>query len=331
MQEKHNTDWFKDAKWGVMLHYLSRAPGAKPGTDPGDDFGAKQWNERINNFNCVALSEQLAEIGAGYLLISVGQNCGYYLAPNAAYDSVVGEIPSKCSERDLISDLFDVLNPNGIKLMTYLPCHPPAKNIPVLEKFKCTPNWKDREVQWCGLKKTDYKIAEDVDERLSCCQMLWNNVIREWSERWGNKVVGWWIDGGHNADLMYDHDDEPNFQSLSNALKAGNPESIIALASGRIDSFKYAPIDDYTAGEMGGYLRVHQIKRWKDGIQYHTLNTLGHGWGESPTRYTNGDFVAAFTREINEKEGVVTWDTPPAMDGTIPDEFMKQLKQIDAF
>lgn len=327
----HRTDWFRDAKWGVMLHYLSRIPDERQcSCSPDVISGATEWNERINSVDVSVIAEQLAEIGAGYLLISVGQNCGYYLAPNKVYDSVVGQQPSRCSERDLVDELHEVLEPRGIRLMTYLPCHPPAKDISVLEKFKCKPNWPDREAKWCGLKKTDYHIADDVDQRLSHSQDLWNSVIREWSERWGTKVAGWWIDGGHNADLMFDHDDEPNFASLASALRTGNPDSILALASGKIDSFKFAPFDDYTAGEMGGYLRVHQVERWVDGIQYHTLNTLGCRWGEGPSRYASGDFVAAFTHEVNQKEGVVTWDVPPRQDCTIPDEYMEQLKKINA-
>ncbi len=26
-------------------------------------------------------------------------------------------------------------------------------------------------------------------------QLKWEQIIREWSQRWGSKVAGWWFDG----------------------------------------------------------------------------------------------------------------------------------------
>ena len=48
---------------------------------------------------------QLASAGARYYQISIGQNSGYYLSPNAAYDRLTGHLAGKCSRRDLIADL----------------------------------------------------------------------------------------------------------------------------------------------------------------------------------------------------------------------------------
>ena len=56
-----------------------------------------KWMEMIDHFDVEGLAEQLKSVGAGYYLITIGQNSGYYLSPNATYDRLVGIEPSKCS------------------------------------------------------------------------------------------------------------------------------------------------------------------------------------------------------------------------------------------
>ena len=74
------------------------------------------------------IARQVQSVGAGYYQISLGQNSGYYLSPNAAYDRLTGIQPSKCSRRDLVADLYEALHKRGIRLMVYLPSGAPAQD-----------------------------------------------------------------------------------------------------------------------------------------------------------------------------------------------------------
>src|SRR5690349_254781 len=78
-----------------------------------------EWNRLVDGFDAEALAKQLQSAGAGYYQITIGQNSGYYLAPNSVYDRTTGITPSKCSRRDVVADLFDALDKRGIKLMVY--------------------------------------------------------------------------------------------------------------------------------------------------------------------------------------------------------------------
>jgi len=84
----------------VFTHYL---------TDK--DTTAEEWNRQVDEFEVTGLANQLESIGARYYFITLGQNSGHYCAPNATYDGLVGGDPSKCSERDLIGELHQVLSP----------------------------------------------------------------------------------------------------------------------------------------------------------------------------------------------------------------------------
>jgi hypothetical protein len=306
---RSDTKWFMDSKWGVFIHFLA-APASSSG---GNDISVSAWNRRVDAFDTVGFAEQLETAGAKYIIMTLGQNTGHYCSPNASYDEIVGIQPSKCSRRDLISDLYDVLAPKGIKLLTYLPSGAPAFD-PVAVK----------RLEW-----------QHDGGRQAAFQQKWEAIIREWSLRWGKKVWGWWIDGCYHADDMYRHDESPNFRSFAAALKAGNPDSIVAFNPGiEVPVVSITEYEDYTAGEICTALPVFDkyrgdINRWVDGAQYHILSFLGSGWGAGSPRFPD-EFVIGFTKYTNEKKGVVSWDVPTSEDnGLILQPFYEQLLNLN--
>src|SRR4030042_2544669 len=114
--------WMQEARWVVMNHYLADWIARVEKMD----MSVEQWNHLVDHFDMEGLAGQLESVGAGYYLITIGQNSGYYLSPNAAYDRFVGIEPSQCSRRDLVTDLYDALHKRGIKLMGYLPSGAPG-------------------------------------------------------------------------------------------------------------------------------------------------------------------------------------------------------------
>jgi hypothetical protein len=204
--EPHASDWFHEAGWGVMTHYL----GAPPSSDGGAELSAEAWNEQVEAFDVAGLVRQLASTGTRYLLFTVGQNSGHYCAPNATYDRLVGIQPSKCSRRDLITDLAQALQPHGIRLVAYLPSGAPAADRVARQKL-----------QWRWGASGGWQLpGEPAGGRLAEFQRNWEAICRYWSERWGRRVAGWWIDGCYFADEMYRHADEPNFTRFVRDLTA---------------------------------------------------------------------------------------------------------------
>jgi hypothetical protein len=317
------TDWFHDAKWGVMTHYL----GAPPSSREGQELTAEMWNAQVDGFDVDGLVKQLVRARAKYLLFTIGQNSGHYCSPNATYDKIVGIRPSKCSRRDLIADLAAALEPHGIRLMVYLPSGAPAADHVARKKL-----------QWRWGQPGGWQLpGEPVGGRLVEFQRSWEAVIREWSLRWGNHVAGWWIDGCYFADEMYRFDDPPNFASFAAALKAGNPHAIVAFNPGvKIPVICHAKHEDYAAGEVNLPQVPEAIRtcpgRWltRDGhkAQYHILSFLGTSWCRGDKPQLPDDEILRYTRQINAKGGVVTWDVPIRTSGLIPEPFAKQLEAL---
>ena len=304
--KRANPDWMRDAHWGVMTHYLPDLPSAK---EPAD-MTPERWNRHVDDFDVPRFVETIAGTGAGYLIFTLGQNSGYYCSPNETYDRLVGVQPSRLSQRDLVGEIAAALQKRNVRTIAYLPCTPPGKHQEAVERLAYTP---------------------DVDERLTQFQRNWEAVIREWSLRWGKSVSGWWIDGCYHADKMYRHPDAPNFRSFAGAMKAGNPDSLVAFNPGvLVPIICHSECDDYTAGEANVMVtpcRYHVFDRFIDGAQFQVLSYLGDYWCYGKPRYPEA-LVVEYTKYINSFGGAVTWDVPIALDGTIPGAFLRQLEVL---
>ena len=330
---EHRAEWLRRARWGVMVHYLadwiwsqealakglSREEAAKLRSVEG-------WNALVDGFDVEGLAAQLAELRAGYFLLSIGQNSGYFLAPNPTYDRIVGITPSKCSRRDLVSDLADALAKRGIRLLVYLPSG--------------APNGDDVAVKALEWKNGAHRNRE--------FQLKWEAVIRDWSTRWGRKVSGWWFDGCYWPNHMY-RGDAPNFESFAAAARAGNPDSIVAFNPGVFyPVWPMTQHQDYTAGEIAEPLRdIVRDGRMSasdgrydgkaDGVQLQVLSFLGDSWGHAGPRGRRDPLgearfrareVVDITMKVLAYGGAFTWDVPVERNGRIPRVFMGRLRQL---
>jgi hypothetical protein len=287
------TAWFHEARTGVFIHYLAPA-----------GMSVREWNQRVDGFDVEGLARQLERVHAGYLILTLGQNSGHYLSPNRAYDRLVGITPSHCSRRDLIADLHKALAPRGIRMMVYLPAGAPDQD-PV------------------AMLRLDWRRGP---ERLREFQQKWEQVIAEWSRRWGKSVSGWWFDGCYWPDAMYRTTDTPNFFSFAAAARAGNPASIVAFNPGvKYPILAVTPAEDYTAGEIDKPEKVEAPGRTIGGEQTHMLSYIGKWWSGAPVRFTP-EQVADMTGRFVARGGVVSWDVPTSPQGLIPEEFLVRLE-----
>jgi len=291
----HRTDWFHEAQWGVLTHYL---------TD--QTTSAEEWSRQVDQFDVPGLAGQLESAGIKYYFITIGQNSGHYCSPNATYDSIAGITPSRCSRRDLVAELADALAAKGIRMMVYLPAGAPNREPQAIERLEWH-NGPYRNIEF---------------------QLKWQAVISEWSDRWGRRISGWWFDGCYWPNTMYRMTEHPNFETFAAAARSGNPDSIVAFNTGVINPIiPVTPHEDYTAGEMNNPYEPVCHNRRLDGEQYHMLSFLGPWWGQGEPRFTD-EQVITVTHRMVEKGGVITWDVPIMTEGLIPRPFLDQLAAL---
>ncbi len=299
-----NTDWFRDAGFGIMVHFLKEVfvPVG----------GATEWNDAVNKFNVEKFAEQANEAGVGYVLFTLGQNSGYYCSPNSAFDAAVGVEPGElCSKRDLPMDLMKELNKYDIPLLLYLPSNPPVNNKLVSDKFNY-PFKKDS-----ATSQFNQPILEDM--------------IREWSLRYGKGVKGWWFDGLYSWNAIrstrMDMSLKHNISTHTLAAKAGNISSIVTYNSGFGQIKANTPYCDYTSGEKSTIDEFPNGRWAADGVQWFLFTYLGEKWGGKGQQFKT-EKLAGMAKEIVKNGGVLCLEVVPEATGEILSHHFEQIKTV---
>ena len=290
---KEKTEWFKNGKYGVMMHFL----GSIAESD-------EAWNARVNAFDCDALAQQLHECGAAHLLFTISQTGGRFCMPIQSYSTILkgsGITQALCSDRDLVADLIRALKPYGINLLLYAAAEGPIRG----ELSKLFP-WDS----------TGGGPGEGFTERYFA-------MLEELSLRYGSDVRGWWIDGCYPHYRGYfDSNDTPFLRGMEKALCAGNPDSILAFNSG-IEVKKLYVNQSYTCGEADE-LNFYPTERMIDGAQWHVLTYLGPWWSDRLSARSNLKLVP-YAKRCTDVGGVLTFDVGYGADGQIAPEHYEQL------
>lgn len=296
-QKNPDTEWMARGKVGVFMHYLV-----------GEGNFAF-----IDSFDVEGLANQLAEVQAAWFCLTLGQNSGWYLAPNDRYERIAGYPKNeRCAARDLPLELGKALARRGIRFMLYLPCQTPNRDLQAVKAF----GLPEKPVNG------DRKLTRPfVDE--------WARVIETWSVRYGDSVSGWWFDGGYRWVGFTDED----AAVYAAAVRKGNPKAIVAMNRG-VSMGRGTAVDDYTAGEQNEPFDKKCAGRWSDGAQWHVLTYLGKTWGEPSVRASNETWYT-WLRDVTDKGGAVTIDVSPRSKegglnprGLIHPDHFRQLKAV---
>jgi len=284
------------------------------------------FNQIVNSFDVNAYANDVAQTGATYVIFTLGQ-AGYFCSPNSTLNGLCGTVTSN---RDLVSEVSDALAARGIKLIAYMPSGAP-------------------QIMAAG---TQYQTSG----RNADFQNHWQAAIAEYSNRWGDKVAGWWFDGCYTWQDMYAFTAAPNFQTFGAAAKAGNPGAIVAFNDGSGPYSNHSQYGDWAAGE------IHDPNqslgecegRWVKGtdpatgnafqLQWnlHTFlghNFLGNGYGgpNDTPRFSNS-YLINYIKRVIANGGTCEFDVPmhmgggtdpnPSLAGHLGANFMPQLQAI---
>ena len=224
----------------------------------------------------------------------------HLIAPNATFDRISGYRPGEaCTTRDLIEDLYQSLNKRGIPLLLYYTGDGPRLDEKANAQFGFNGNVSPEFVQ------------------------KWTDVAREYSLRYGDKIKGWWVDGCYPW-IGYNNE---NLEQFAEALKAGNPHSIVAFNRG-VDPIvmSYTPAEDFTCGEQNRFFDMPS-QRWLDGEQWHILSYIGTGWGQAGSQYSKRE-LREYVFDVNQRGGVVSMDVLLYRDGSLDRSQLEMLKEV---
>ncbi len=293
-----NSRWLQNARYGIFVHFL-----------PGGDG----WQKAISSFDVEAFAADVTQAGAAYVVFTLGQNNGYYCAPNAVYEKYAGYAPfERCARRDLPMELADALKKRGVRFLLYLPSRAPQQDARAMR----------------GLS--------DVSEQQPAPQEFtrkWSEVIREWSERYKTKVSGWWFDGAYNTAGWDDLTKPFNWKTWAAACRAGNPDSLLAFNPGTDRPRAFTVLcdeQDYTAGEQNEWTATPQQFPAPPGVVWQVLSFLGSSWAKADGPHVSDAAMIAYVRQVIAQNGVVTCDVNVSDMGRIFAPHLQQLADLRA-
>ena len=156
------SDFLHAAKYGLFVHWTADSRPA--GGGPPAPFA-----DAVNAFDVTRFRDQVLDAGAGYVIFTIAHGRQFFPFPSPALDAV---LPGRTSRRDLCHDLWDALDPHGVRLLFYYP------NIATSDD----PEWT---------LASGYRGTWDADEPFYALQ---RRLVAEASARYGRKVSGWWVD-----------------------------------------------------------------------------------------------------------------------------------------
>jgi hypothetical protein len=302
-----STEWLAGSL-GLSVHWTSHS---QPGQ--GEALG---YQEAVARFDLKGFIDQLKIAGVRHLIFTVNHARHYIAGPHPELDSL---LPGHTCSRDLLGELGDALQREGIRLIFYYnhgcnPCGDPA---------------------WMAALGYTGAPLDLFAERLA-------SLVESLSNRYGNLVSGWWFDscysldpkGPHNSVTTPMGDWQFPWETLTVAAKSGNPESLVAFNSGIDVNYLYTSHQDYYAGETTS-LTFQPTGRLHGGLQLHQWTCIDNlDWVHSKPNtpfaeplYSDAELLD-FTRRITGVGGAATYNVEIDQGGLMNPLAIQQLKRL---
>ncbi len=309
-----NTDWMV-GKYGIMLHYL-------PGMVGSNNPTIESWNETVDSFDTEKFADDMVDLGCSWVLFTLTQADGRYPMPLPEWDEMCGS--DMTADRDLVEDLYQSLNKRGIKLMLYWYPNAPSQNPRAAREMGAV--FRRNSSGGAGESSGDWMLNWDIVESL---KILYSAV----AQKYGDKIAGWWFDGSYTGVGF----NERVANYLGEAIKSGNPNTIISFNNGTSFQGTRFEIEDFSCGELNNPYKENATINFYEatsrytemGTQQHYLTYLGTNWGHTGLCLPDTNlFVTHVYEKMLARGAAVTFDVASNDDGSFEDQ--AQYDQIKA-
>jgi hypothetical protein len=262
----------------------------------------------VDYFPVEKFCDEIESTGAKWVIWPLGHGEALYCTPNATLEAMA---PGCCSKRDLFGEIAQNLTGRGLKVMAYLTTNACGETFPDALGWNDDPSDK---------KEFQKKYAR---------------VVREWSERYGKLISGWWFDSCYAGPRTGFTWDETRFEGSGwrEAVLAGNPDSVYCFNPGA-NTFQYVFDDEgYLAGEAND-LKVRPGRPLIGDKQWHSLIWIDCFWFhtdpnrkiDAPRFYDNELHDYLYT--CHQNGGGVTINIGIYRDGSLAEDSLEQVRRM---
>ncbi len=311
MSVRQSPDWFKDAGYGLMFQWTNRA------TPPNGDI--KPWDQKVEDFDLDSLVKLVEQSGASFVVWSVTWGQQYISAPIQSLDRI---LPGRTTKRDLLGELTDALKAKGVRLIFYYHYG-----------YDC---YHSKDPEWLKASGGDLPDKTKLFHNIG-------SILGEIGNRYGDRLDGWFLDGGHRYyDAHFDGSppvgpSSAPFRDLALAARTGNEKRVLCFNSWVLP--RLTEYQDYFAGE--GQLMHEGLEQgvFKDGPQKGLMAfgcfTLESKWGRTdknqpiaPPRYSAAD-LAQKIKHAKANRYPIAINLEMYEDGSVNPASAAVLRQVD--
>lgn len=320
-----DTVWMQKAKFGLFMHYqyrilLGYSIATKPSFPDPSQMTASEWNRLVDGFDVNRFADQVAEAKVGWVIFCLDDHYfAWPCAPNQAFDQFTGYAPGeKCSRRNLIRDLADALNTKGVKLICYF-----AGLNGYMKEPKVSAGLSDATPRGMYNDQSP-PSAESRRRRLA--------VLKEFADRYQDKIAGWWFDG--MGPEIYKAPPE-DWWTIRSIVRSTNPAAMIAFSYGANEQACLCQgVDDFTGGDTWSKQDLKRLTPERTpaapGVLWHGKIYCGniyHGQGNA-NQFSDEELIE-WINTCNRQGGVCTLDWPfDPKTGHLKDFGFAQLKRV---
>lgn len=315
MSMRKQPDWFKDAGYGLMFQWTNRA------TPPEGKI--KAWEQKVRDFDLDQFMELVDASGAAYVVWSITWGGQYISAPVKSLDQLIA---GRTTRRDLLGEMAERLHEKGVRLIFYYHYG-----------YDC---YHSQDKEWLeaagGYKADKTELFTN-----------WKRIVSEVGARCGDKLDGWWFDGG--ARYLNCHFDGSSgaegmmsapFRELTAAARTGNPERLVAYNSWvkpRVTEYQ-----DYYGGEGKKSFRPAELENGvfksgrQQGLQAHGCFILERRWGHIeentpiPKPKYSVEKLAGYVKQARQNRYPISINLEMYEDGSVSPASLALLKELKA-
>lgn len=326
-----NLEWFKDAKYGMFIHYglyslLEKGEWVQlRDTIPVAEYAKLKDQFDASNFDADLITETALKAGMKYITITSKHHDGFSLFKTKASNFNSLNSPAK---RDLIEELYEACEAKGLGLFLY---------------YSYAADWKHpyfypRESGWEHARpaykepQPEYKFKNDEDFNIYV--EFVHTQVKELLTQYPN-IAGIWFDPimgvYHRPDLF-------PIDSTYKIIRDMSPHALISFKQGANGD------EDFMAPERGGNARVgeqfevartvYQKNRDKPREICNTLQP--HAWGynrKHDGNHKSPEEIIAMVKDALAMNANLLLNVGPKGDGSFPQEDIDALveagKQMD--
>ncbi len=322
---KANLAWFKNAGYGMFIHYglyslLEKGEWVQlRDTIPVSEYALLKDKFTAENFNPDEITRLAVEAGMKYITITSKHHDGFCLFNTRATDFNVLNSPAK---RDLIKELYEACERKGLGLFLYYSYAADWKHPYFYSResgwTNARPAYTEPQPEYKFRKDEDFKIYVDfVHEQLKEILTQYPNIAGIWFD----PIMGYY----HRPDLF-------PIDSTYALIRELSPHALISFKQGANGK------EDFMAPERSGGAKVGQklevaamvYEKNKDKLR-EICNTLQpHAWGynkKNDGKHKSAEEVIKLLDDAGNMNSNLLLNVGPKGDGSFPEEDIEILRK----